>query len=75
MIQFDKKISIDGIAVIIATIGLVVWLSNLKSTQDNHTTELADHSTQIQKISETQNLMQQNLAVLTALQSAPKRAP
>jgi len=57
MITFERKISIDGVAVIVATIGLIVWATSLKMTQDvqgrvldAHTTELKDiHSIVMQE--------------------------
>lgn len=70
--KFDNKISIDGIAVIVATIGVIIWLSRLGATVENHTIELADHQQQIQKADDTLGALQQNIAVLTVLQQKQK---
>jgi hypothetical protein len=67
-IQFDKKISIDGIAVIVVGVSALVWLLNMKSTVDVHTTELLNHQTQIQKMNDTMTAVQINLSVLSAMQ-------
>lgn len=72
-IQFDKKLSLDGVAIIVATIGVIIWLSRLGATVDAHSSTLLEHQQQIQKISDTENAIQQNLAVLTALQEQKQK--
>lgn len=67
-IQFDKKISIDGIAVIVVGVGALVWLLNMKSTVDNHSVELTNHTQQIQKMNDNMTAIQINLSVLSAMQ-------
>lgn len=67
-IQFDKKISIDGVAVIVVGVSALVWLLNMKSTVDVHTTELSNHQTQLQKMNDTMTAVQINLSVLSAMQ-------
>ncbi len=67
-IQFDKKISIDGVAVIVVGVGALIWLLNMKSTVDVHTTELSNHQQQLQKMNDTMTAVQINLSVLSAMQ-------
>lgn len=67
-IQFDKKISIDGVAVIVVGFTALVWILNMKSTVDNHTNELSNHQAQIQKMNDTMTAVQINLSVLSAMQ-------
>lgn len=68
MIQFDKKISIDGVAVLVVGVGALIWLLNMKSTVDVHSIELANHTLQIQKMNDTMTAVQINLSVLSAMQ-------
>lgn len=69
MIQFDKKISIDGVAVIITAVAVVVWLTTINNTLASQNAELSRHEAAIQKVEDTEQLLQQNLAVLTAIQN------
>lgn len=47
---FKKEISIDGVAVIVSTVGLIVWLANIHFTQEVQAKTLNDHTTQLQSI-------------------------
>lgn len=69
MIQFDKKISIDGVAVILASITLVVWLTSLNNSVASLSKQVEAHESAIGQMRQTEELLQQNLAVLTAIQN------
>lgn len=40
---FRPEISFDGVAIFLALIALAVWVGGLKTTVDQHSSELADH--------------------------------
>lgn len=74
-IQFDKKISIDGVAVILAAVAAIFWFARLEGKVEDHTSQIAEHKLQLDKLSDNQSVLQQNLAVLTAIQKEKDKKP
>jgi hypothetical protein len=68
-IQFDRKISIDGVAVIIAAAASIFWFARLESKVEVNTKDIAVQDTRMDKLTDNAVLMQQNIAVLNALQT------
>lgn len=74
-IEFDRKISIDGVAVIIASIAAIFWFARLESKVEANTTQLSAHETKMDRLMDTSITLQQNIAVLNALQTKHKENP
>ncbi len=75
MIQFDRKISIDGVAVILAALAAIVWFVRLEGKVETNTNTIAVHETKIDKLTDATYTLQQNVAVLNALQDKRKSNP
>lgn len=64
---FKKEISIDGVAVIVATIGLIVFLVTLNINQKNQGEIIIEHTRELQLINNTLASIADSLSVLTAV--------
>lgn len=64
---FKREISIDGVAVIVASIGLVTFLVGLNITQRNQGDTLTEHTAELRQMSATQASLSDSIAVLTAV--------
>jgi hypothetical protein len=84
--KFDNKISIDGVAVIVACIVFTVWLATMRANVNQNAKDIQtekqerlsdsqDTKQWLEKLQGTQDTMAQNLAALTALQSKTKNDP
>lgn len=67
MIQFDKKISIDGVAVIIIGVSALAFILNTRSDVDHLKEVEKQHAEVLQKLTDTTTALQINVSVLTAI--------
>lgn len=64
---FKKEISIDGVAVIVATVGLVAFLVGLNYTQKAQGQTISEHTQELRQMNATQASLADSIAVLTAV--------
>jgi hypothetical protein len=67
-IQFDRKISIDGVAVIIAAVAAIFWFARLESKVETNAKAIEVHDNRLDRLTDVSVVLQQNMAVLNALQ-------
>ena len=69
-ISFEKKISIDGVAVIIATVGLVTYLVTQKNHLDTLTEVVSEHTQLLKENQKMMNNMETRSTITDALQKS-----
>jgi hypothetical protein len=72
MFKFDNKISIDGVAVIIAAIGAVIWLGRLETRVCSLEATQIVQDQHIEAMAQREQETAQNLAYVTATVNAMK---
>lgn len=73
--KFDNKISIDGVAVIGAAVGVIIWLNTLSNTVKQNTADIKSVKQEQAQQAQTQNSLAQTVAQLTALQTKTVKDP
>jgi uncharacterized protein YoxC len=64
---FKREISIDGVAVIVAAVGVIIFLVTLNVTQKNQGDTIAEHTRELQIMNSTLSSVADSIAVLTAV--------
>lgn len=65
--KFNPTLSFDGVAIMLSCIVALTWFGTLKETVSQHTAALKRHEELIERISEGQKLISQNIAVLQTI--------
>jgi uncharacterized protein YoxC len=64
---FKREISIDGVAVIVAAVGCIVWLVTMHITQNSQGETLNEHTLELRQMSATEASLAVSVSVLTAV--------
>ena len=64
---FKREISIDGVAVIVATVGVIGWLVTMDITQKTQGATLNEHTLELRQMSATESSLADSVAVLAAV--------
>ena len=64
---FKREISIDGVAVIVSSVAVIVFLVTLNVTQKSQGDTLNEHTLELRQMSATQSTLADSISVLTAV--------
>lgn len=67
--QFEKKLSLDGVAIIVGVVAALVWIGELKATINELQKQGAEHSQQLNDLGKSVDGVKSDVAVLSAVVS------
>jgi len=66
-LTFEKKLSLDGVAIIVAAVAILMWLGGFKRQVETLQVTTDEHTKQLESVKENVTSVKNDVAVLSAV--------